>query len=573
MSEQCKMIYTDLVLSPIENSTNNSNNDKEVSDFIISTEEKKDMPIETLRIDDLIKETDNIPFPSPKNSDNRNYENIHYIPYNRLSTLNPDGINEFFFEEEERNGVNIIFKEGTNIIQSISIDLFIKKIILENFSQEQPKIVKSFLNQFCSFFKYHILIDKILNAFYFYEEQSIEADKLNNLIVFLNSAVIEIYEENRTSTDSITEISHKLVDFYNRLINKGIYNTTGVKQILGLIEQTNPSSYDVEFTKLSLIPRKKSQNVIIKRSCSTQGARRKKTLVMKKPYFSVLDYEPIEIANQLTFLSSIQLTLISNREFLAARFLKKDKAITSPNIVKITQRFDSLVFFIIEDILSYDHKAVRGKVIDKWITIAMKCKEMNNFNDSMAIKSALNHFIIAKLKLSWKYVKKSSIRHLESLNSFFSCDGNYKNLRDEINSISNQPYVPYLGLLMRDVAFYEEKGKYITNNNTMINIEKILTIQNLLDKFYKFKHNAYNIKQIDSLSFFSCPITKNEEELELLGDQIEPIFTLKDKKEEEKRLTAIDKMFFCIDERSTEQRRVRHQNKFLTNTNLIRSNI
>ena len=67
MSEQCKMIYTDLVLSPIENSTNNSNNDKEVSDFIISTEEKKDMPIETLRIDDLIKETDNIPFPSPKN--------------------------------------------------------------------------------------------------------------------------------------------------------------------------------------------------------------------------------------------------------------------------------------------------------------------------------------------------------------------------------------------------------------------------------------------------------------------------------------------------------------------------
>ena len=572
MSEQCKRLFTDLVLSPIDNSTNEPNNDKAISDFIISTEEKKEEPIETLRIDDLIKETDNIPFPSPKNSDNRNYENIHYIPYNRLSTINPDGINEFFFEEEERNGVNIIFKEGTNIIQSISIDLFIKKIILENFSQEQPKIVKSFLNQFCSFFKYQTLIDKILNAFYFYEEQSIEADKLNNLIAFLNSSVIEIYEENRTSTDSITQISHKLIDFYKSLVKKGFYNTTGVKQILGLIEQTNPSSYDVEFTKMSLVPRKKSQNVIMKRSCSTQGGRRKKTLVMKKPYFSVLDYEPIEIANQLTFLSSIQLTHISNREFLAARFLKKDKAITSPTIVKITQRFDNLVFFIIEDILSYDHKPVRGKVIDKWIEIAMKCKEMKNFNDSMAIKSALNHFIIVKLKLSWKYVKKSSIRHLESLNTFFSCDGNYKNLRDEINSLSNQPYVPYLGLLMRDVAFYEEKGKYITNNNTMINIEKILTIQNLLDKFYKFKHNAYNIKQIDSLSFFSCLITKNEEELELLGDQIEPIFTLKDKKEDEKRLTAIDKMFFCIDERSTG-RRVRHQNKFLTNTNLIRSNI
>ena len=119
----------------------------------------------------------------------------------------------------------------------------------------------------------------------------------------------------------------------------------------------------------------------------------------KKKYFCVLDWEDFDIANQLTFLSSIQLSVIQNREFLAAKFLKKEKKVTSPTVVKITQRFDSLILFVIEDILSYDHKPVRAKVIEKWIDIAEKCKLMNNYNDSMSIKSALNHYIVMKLKL------------------------------------------------------------------------------------------------------------------------------------------------------------------------------
>ena len=65
-------------------------------------------------------------------------------------------------------------------------------------------------------------------------------------------------------------------------------------------------------------------------------------------------------------------------------------------------------------------------------------------------------------------LKKSSIKTLEQLNTFFFCEGNYKYLREEIRSLKNVPFVPYLGILMRDIAFYEEKGKYVTNNK-MIN--------------------------------------------------------------------------------------------------------
>ena len=533
-----------------------SEEDKEaVSNLLYLTteavEEDPEPKIETLKINSIIEEKkDEVPI-EKKNS---NVERIDDIQCNRLSTINPNGINAIYFEEEEKIGENIIMKESNNTIQYISIDLFLKKIILENFFNEQPRIVNGFLNQFCCFFHQNILIDKIINAFYFYEHKKVENDKLKNLITFLNSVVIEIIEQSKTSIEPIDKLTEIINDFYKKIGNEERFNAIGIKEILSLIEQSNPSSYDVEFTRNSLIPRKKSQNVMVRGSRSFSNFFKKKE---KKKYFCILDWEDFDIANQLTFLSSIQLSVIQNREFLAAKFLKKEKKVTSPTVVKITQRFDSLILFVIEDILSYDHKPVRAKVIEKWIDIAEKCKLMNNYNDSMSIKSALNHYIVMKLKLTWKYVKKAYTKKLEELNEFFSCEGNYKFLREEIKTLKNVPFVPYLGILMRDIAFYEEKGKYIVNNNTMINVEKILTIQNLLDDFYKFKDSAYNIKQIEELSFFSCMITKNEEELEALGDKLEPEFTLSKIKQNEKRLTTIDTMFFCEDEltRSTRMKK------------------
>ena len=550
MSDQDEKLKLDinlkssLTLSDISSPTNIEQNGVSHLLYLTTMEDEPPEKIEILRINDIIEESSNqqnntITTAKEKNN---NVERINDIPYHRLSTLSTNSMNSMFFDEEEKKGENIIIKESNNTIQYLSIDLFIKKIILENFFNEHPKLVNGFLNQFSSFFKNDILIKKIINAYYYYLARKIDQEKLKQLITFFNSVVIEIYEQDRISVEAIDEeITSLLINFYKEIGEDKNYEAIGIKEILNLIETSNPTSYDVEFTKNSIVPRKKSQNVMLRNSKSVADFRKKNE---KKNYFCVLDWSEEEIASQLTFNSTIQLSMISNKEFLAAKFLKKEKKVTSPTLVKITQRFDNLILFVIEDILSYDHKPVRAKMIEKWIDIAQKCKEMRNYNDSMSIKSALNHFIVAKLKLSWKYVKKSSIKTLEQLNTFFSCEGNYKYLREEIRSLKNVPFVPYLGILMRDIAFYEEKGKYVTNNK-MINFEKILTIQCLLDDFYKFKESAYNIKQIEELSFLSCFVTKTEDELEALGDKLEPDFTLRQVKQNEKRLTAMDEMFFA----------------------------
>lgn len=561
-------LKSSLTLSDISSPTNIEQNG--VSQLLYLTtmeDEEVQEKVENLRIDEIIEESSNKEnneiTTETKENNNNNVERINDIPYHRLSTLSANTINSMFFDEEEKKGENIIIKESNNTIQYLSIDLLIKKIILENFFNEHPKLVNGFLNQFSSFFKNDILIKKLINAYYYYLDRKIDKEKLKHLITFFNSVVIEIYEQNRISVDGIgEEISSLLINFYKEIEEDKNYEAIGIKEILNLIETSNPTSYDVEFTRNSIVPRKKSQNVMLRNSKSVADFRKKSE---KKNYFCVLDWSDEEIASQLTFNSTIQLSMISNKEFLAAKFLKKEKKVTSPTLVKITQRFDNLILFVIEDILSYDHKPVRAKMIEKWIDIAKKCKEMKNYNDSMSIKSALNHFIIAKLKLSWKYVKRSSIKTLEQLNTFFSCEGNYKYLREEIKSLKNVPFVPYLGILMRDIAFYEEKGKYVTNNK-MINFEKIITIQNLLDDFYKFKESAYNIKQIEELSFLSCFITKTEDELEELGDKLEPEFTLREVKHNEKRLTTMDEMFFAKNQPNKPKPK-----KTITSTNLSKN--
>ena len=122
--------------------------------------------------------------------------------------------------------------------------------------------------------------------------------------------------------------------------------------------------------------------------------------------FYVLNWKAEEIAEQLTFISVVDLSVLQNRELLGGKFMKKDKHITSPTIIKISKRFDDLIMFVIQDILSYEHKRTRTNVIEKRINISHQCKEIHNFNDNMATIQGLLHFIIQQLTKTWKYVSE-----------------------------------------------------------------------------------------------------------------------------------------------------------------------
>ena len=266
----------------------------------------------------------------------------------------------------------------------------------------------------------------------------------------------------------------------------------------------------------------------------------------EKKYFSVLDWETFQIGEQLINITINLLNKIEYRELYGAVFTKNAKELNSKNVMENIRKYNNFIMFIIEDILSYDFPKDRAKIIEKWVLIAQYCKNRKDQSNCLAIKSALNHYIITGLSLTLKEIKPKIKLIMNEINDYCNLEGNFKVFREEIKNIKkNEFYVPYLGILLRDLTFFEEGGKYLVQGN-IINFEKIEKVQNALDSFFQYKKSINSVKfeNIQELNFFENLEQKTEEELENIANQLEPEFKLRLMPQKEKRLTQIDNKYF-----------------------------
>ncbi len=300
---------------------------------------------------------------------------------------------------------------------------------------------------------------------------------------------------------------------------------------------------DFEDSKTKILKKSHSQDHITKKG---------KTAIKTKKYFNVLDWEEKDIGNKLMLISESLLNKVQRRELYKAVYLKKNKNQICPNVMENIEKFNRLSFFIILDILSYDDSKDRAKMIEKWIKIEEYCKNNYNFNDMLAINSALNNYIITGLQITLKEINKKFTNIQKEINKLCDCKGNYKNLRDYMANLKkDEYYLPYLGILLRDLAFYEEKSKYIIKG-VLINFEKIEIIQKIIEKFFKFKYLPKKEigKTPKQLNFFDCLENIQEEKLEKIANNIEPNFIYSQRKK--KRLNYVDKKFFCNESNSNK---------------------
>ena len=269
-------------------------------------------------------------------------------------------------------------------------------------------------------------------------------------------------------------------------------------------------------------------------------------IYVKKPYFSCLNYEAKDIGEELLYISQMSLNKIKRKELYNGAFLKKSKLITSPNIVDNINKFNNLISFIIEDILSYDYPKDRAKIIERWANIADYCKKRRDYNEIFAINSAFKNYIIVGLDLTWKELGNKTKKIIKELDIFCSFEGNYRNVREDMKLIGkNDFYTPYLGLLLKDLNFYEENYKYLVNGN-LINFEKINGVQNSIEDFFHFQKTVdkKKVNLLKELNFFENLESQKESYLENLAGKLEPKFTLYMNPKKVKRLTYIDKKYF-----------------------------
>ena len=343
-----------------------------------------------------------------------------------------------------------------------------------------------------------------------------------------------------------------------------------IKIITPLFEHDEPNNCiiielkkNIQFYKLKT-PNDNKKKKLLKKGFTTGRNSFKSEKILKKPnkyFFSVLDYDPKDIGETLITISKRDLVKIERSELYNAIFLKKNKNKTCPNVMECITKFNKLTSFIMEEILSYDFPKDRAKIIEGWVKVAEYLKFRKDHNDCLAIYSALKHYIITGLKLTEKELKSKTKNLFKDISEFCSFEGNFKNLRDDmINCLdANIFYLPYLGMLLRDISFFEANYEYLINGN-LINIEKIDKVQNTLDIFFAFKNipDIYNKNNEypQELYFFNNLDLIKEDDLDILANKLEPKFILGDIQRKIKRLTNIDKIYFLNKSNNKNQKKL-----------------
>ena len=278
----------------------------------------------------------------------------------------------------------------------------------------------------------------------------------------------------------------------------------------------------------------------------------------KKDYFYCLEWDTRDIGEELIFVSQSTLNKINKKELYNGAFTKKTRQVHCPGIMETINRSNKLILFIIEDILSYDLPSIRAKVIEKWANVADYCRRRKDYNDIFAINSVFNNYIISNLFLTWKEAGSKTMKLVKDINKFCTIEGNYKNARDDMKELTrNDFYTPYLGMLLKDLNFYEESYKYLDGAN-LINFDKINGVQNAIDEFFHFQKTVDKKVTVlnEKLNFFEKLENLKEMDLEKLADKIEPKFTLYKTPQTEKRLTSIDKIYFQEDNNISKSKTV-----------------
>ena len=432
--------------------------------------------------------------------------------------------------------LNIILSENKNNINFMSFELIISLLKDDNLGKTNKNINYNDILIYIVYQKNVIMTSEI---FFQIIESLLKGGNIETGLILLNTYLVNYY-----STEILPsfETIEKVINLY-KLSNKEIiafkipfdedkkieleklieYIISGKKKIIN-------SLGGMEFIRRSLVP--------------------KETIIPKDTKkFDIFNWDPIEIARQLTIFTQYLYRNIDCQELLSGRWTKNDKMEKSPNITLLINRFNKISKWIMEEIMSYDYSRDRCKVIEFFISVAEELKNIHNLNDCFAVITAFNHLSIKNLKRTWNKVTDEAKNKLKELSDLCSILKNYENIKKEyleyrnnikdINSIS-EGCIPYLAPYLKDLAFLEEGQKYF-NKNKLMNINKIIIVGKIIQNIKESQMFVYEYKPVYSLAVLSDPDPLDDDKLTSLSESLEPKFNLPHRTKN-KRITNSDIM-------------------------------
>jgi hypothetical protein len=415
-------------------------------------------------------------------------------------------------------------KSGEELIVEAS-SLYQLILALVNTKFGDKHYLNPFLGSLSTFMSVEDFLDKLSELFEVPKEKSHLQRRIKLRVCFILGHFIEKYYSPEDAKE--INVNKKLEHLVRNVVTKDptIKNETVTRLVITLFELRKESDGMPGDSSPSV---SRSNSFKLKRNASTRDIYKvltakdfKNMSIIDKVDWTRSELRTTEIAKQLTIRLSSIFSQMKISELLNQAWLKNKDGMVG----QMVGMFNTVASWVTTTVCFEHQLKKRVELVIKFIKIAKKLRDLNNFHLVTAIVSGLNHFAVSRLKWTMARVPKQLIQVLQDLEQLMDMQGSFKNYRAELEKIEG-PCIPYLGVVMKDLTFIDEGNPdwVKVNNVKLINFAKRRMIYNLIfNSVLRFQQFKYDIETEDDLQEVINHLPKLEENiLEEQSLKIEP---------------------------------------------------
>ncbi|KAL6242246.1 Ras guanine nucleotide exchange factor bud5 [Rhinocladiella similis] len=227
-----------------------------------------------------------------------------------------------------------------------------------------------------------------------------------------------------------------------------------------------------------------------------------KTWKMGGATVSILDFDALELARQITIKTCKIFCSILPEELLGTEWTKRSSSL-AVNVRAMSTLSTDISNLVSDSILQLEEPKRRAAIVKQWVKIASKCLELRNYDTLMAIVCALDSTNIKRMRKTWEGVPQKTKSMFDELCKVVDVSRNYSALRQRVQS-HLPPCLPFIGVYLTDLTMVDtaytgtrtlttDKGKI-----SVINLDKHMSTAKIISDLQRFQV-PYRFAEISEL--------------------------------------------------------------------------
>ncbi|KAG5997766.1 hypothetical protein E4U52_003000 [Claviceps spartinae] len=214
----------------------------------------------------------------------------------------------------------------------------------------------------------------------------------------------------------------------------------------------------------------------------------------KLRYHSFMDISDYEVADELTRIDWIMFSSIRIRDFVRHVSLsaaQRNKCRSLRNVNRMISHFNHVAKWVANMILLRDKAKHRAQMLEKFMNIALRLRQLNNYNGLAAVLAGINGTAIHRLTQTRALVSSEVQKRFARLLILMGTQKSHFAYRLAWEN-SPLPRIPFIPLHRRDLVTAEEGSKTIIgSNDDRINWKKFEVLGEILLPIMKSQGTAY----------------------------------------------------------------------------------